>query len=770
MSHEVWSEQTWPGELYGKLSLSSKRCSIRLLKLLPGQNDDPIACKLVRSTLVGSPPYDALSYTWGDASERRPIQVNDVEVLVTTNLELALRALRRPNCSRVLWVDALCINQHDITERSSQVREMGHIYGCAERVIIWLGQPVKDHELVVRASLQRSTSRERYTDVPEWEQDTTLLRRDLTRALRKIFARPWWTRVWVVQEIARARKDPLVVLSQSQNISFSALGEVATEYIDEVPASFQTLVNIRQRTRVPPRLRNPESEESLASLGRKRLSEDFYFLLNATREFRANDPRDNIFALWTLTRGTGGHHFKPDYNMSMQEVYTAVTAEIIEGLGELDILGLRWGKPRRQLPSWVPDFSTAPVPMPEFVVPSALSSLRPSEHKKSALPRVELFEATPLIKVQAAILDDITEVYSTDRFMTLAEAIRQNSRDAEERQARIDDDAKELYKLESQRETSSNDDVLQGRKTALQRKRQQHLQATSRAQSDVHEAIERQRPFTLAIEQLATLCSAAVVRGTENDFLRVRDGGRQASKLPREVLESQWRQIDEYERSVMEQYQYGVDQARRRRVTEEKDKAREVLTADSEAKGPNLRRLIRGLKILGTDMEDLATECIPYGKRMEYLDFRREQQIRNVRHSLQWSNTTATGQRGKAITEELLEMDESVWNDLDKVIQEYVAQVLRINEENDLPEGARLLLFRTSQGCTGFGSEDLEVGDRLALIHGLSTIVVLRKDDEHKGEYDRFTFRGRALLQMPENGSDVLGWVEDQQMKAIEIV
>lgn len=145
----LWTEQTWPDELYGKLRLSKTNLSIRLLRLLPGHLGDSISCKLIRSVLVTSPPYDALSYTWGDSSERVPIHVNGTEVLITRNLETALRNLRHEDRPRTLWIDALCINQHDTAERSRQVQEMGNIYRSAEHVLIYVGCPVQYQNLIV---------------------------------------------------------------------------------------------------------------------------------------------------------------------------------------------------------------------------------------------------------------------------------------------------------------------------------------------------------------------------------------------------------------------------------------------------------------------------------------------------------------------------------------------------------------------------------------------------------------------------------------------
>jgi hypothetical protein len=157
------SQNTFP---YRPLPTSSfENSKIRLLHLHPGDFDDPIYCGIYHATIgkkLPNPKYNALSYVWGDATQTKPIQlgyykssrpevvrnwspdylpeVNCYETFqVTKNLENGLRYLRDRTLQRVLWVDAICINQSDIDERSLQVQEMGHIYRGAARVHIWLG-------------------------------------------------------------------------------------------------------------------------------------------------------------------------------------------------------------------------------------------------------------------------------------------------------------------------------------------------------------------------------------------------------------------------------------------------------------------------------------------------------------------------------------------------------------------------------------------------------------------------------------------------------
>ncbi|KIM97244.1 hypothetical protein OIDMADRAFT_203967, partial [Oidiodendron maius Zn] len=113
---------------------------IRLVTILPAPDfNDPIQCSLRHVSLENPPAYEALSYTWGDQSVTKPINLEGETIEVTDNLESALRHLRLPQTMRQLWVDALCINQHNILERNVQLGRMNQIYSKPQRVIVWLG-------------------------------------------------------------------------------------------------------------------------------------------------------------------------------------------------------------------------------------------------------------------------------------------------------------------------------------------------------------------------------------------------------------------------------------------------------------------------------------------------------------------------------------------------------------------------------------------------------------------------------------------------------
>lgn len=114
---------------------------IRLLVLEADGQDGRIRCSLRHVTLSSRPQFEAVSYTWEGQTADQPVECDGSTLLVTRNLFAALKRFRRKNTDRILWADAVCINQLDLTERSEQVQLMRHVYSDAEFVLAWLGEP-----------------------------------------------------------------------------------------------------------------------------------------------------------------------------------------------------------------------------------------------------------------------------------------------------------------------------------------------------------------------------------------------------------------------------------------------------------------------------------------------------------------------------------------------------------------------------------------------------------------------------------------------------
>ena len=117
---------------------------ICLLTLQPGAKNDKIVSTLTTVFLPDAPQCEALSHVWGDETHKKSIECSGNRLDITRNLYEALLHLRSKDQRRVLWVDAICINQEDNFERSEQVLLMRQIYAGAPKVIVWLGPESPD--------------------------------------------------------------------------------------------------------------------------------------------------------------------------------------------------------------------------------------------------------------------------------------------------------------------------------------------------------------------------------------------------------------------------------------------------------------------------------------------------------------------------------------------------------------------------------------------------------------------------------------------------
>lgn len=179
---------------------------------------------LTHESIDNCPKYTALSYAWGDPAAVVSIIVNGKVFHLANNVSEALRAISGHPEEPYLWIDAVCINQSDNAERSSQVPLMHRIYGEAEHVLIWLGLPTHGScnalEILAELGWKYPSLRTDDTEPVIFDADTPyymLAQRYvknvddlLWRDILAIFHRPWWRRVWVIQEAILAKEASIM--------------------------------------------------------------------------------------------------------------------------------------------------------------------------------------------------------------------------------------------------------------------------------------------------------------------------------------------------------------------------------------------------------------------------------------------------------------------------------------------------------------------------------------------------------------------------------
>ncbi|KIW30604.1 uncharacterized protein PV07_06337 [Cladophialophora immunda] len=183
---------------------------IRLVDLQPGIGEDPVSLRLLIAELGHHPDYEAISYVWGDPGQTVPVLCNGRPLAITVSLNAVFKRVRYPDRSRLLWADALCINQWHDDERSHHVAFMGKVYRWAKRVLVHFGDDLNGDAVNVSSLVKEyATLISRYKsvhDMPILLAEDPALDDPRWKTLSRFHHLPWWTRAWVVQEVGLARE------------------------------------------------------------------------------------------------------------------------------------------------------------------------------------------------------------------------------------------------------------------------------------------------------------------------------------------------------------------------------------------------------------------------------------------------------------------------------------------------------------------------------------------------------------------------------------
>ena len=372
---------------------------IRLLKFHPGTEGVDVQCQLEYVLLEDNPEYTALSYVWGDLTGTRTILLQNVPFPVTKSLHAALRSIRSrtPETSK-FWVDALCINQQDLAERSRQVTLMPFIYGQAKHTIVWFGPGSELSKRAIQLMIEMKNTL-KPQDNPwfiEKSKDilyarcgatahpmTHLLNRlEAWEALTYLLNVPWWTRVWVAQEI-KLSKDPILLwgeddlfwihCEEAMGMTNLWLGLVAydREFKDSHSQS-ELRKGMQNALAVVELCQSHRPEEPKRGL---------LHLMDSFAPNEATDPRDKVYALLGLATDNHSESMIPNYESPVSVVYAESVKDIISREGNLQVLSYCSGLFTTRdtaLPSWAPDWKSR-----------AYDSKRPPEQRHLTLYQID---------------------------------------------------------------------------------------------------------------------------------------------------------------------------------------------------------------------------------------------------------------------------------------------------------------------------------------------------------------------------------------------
>lgn len=373
---------------------------------------DGVRGRIIHSNLLWGPSYDAVSYTWAN-EDSDPAEMEDVYIMderatisVTRNCVRVLEKLRLPKKRRLVWIDAICIDQHSDLDRTHQVSLMSRIYMSANKVIAYTGEATKESnmlfdwvnsvhpkDLVIPtnsgwASLLDSESQAwaprrgqlvaglEYSwyqlsvlsykasfHCSKWwsaicgarprqaldDQETVLSDQQVLDAAAEYFSRRWFQRVWTLQEVSLPDVRSVVIMCGSKSMSaMRALHALSLLPSDSLGALTLGRFYLMLRNKIM----LPERSHLLD-------------VLIETRDRHCSDPRDKIFGVLSIVRGLDEGRFPEfvaDYGLSTAEVFARYSRFFIEQHGLAFFWSLIKSSPVvPNLPSWSADWS---VPWP----------------------------------------------------------------------------------------------------------------------------------------------------------------------------------------------------------------------------------------------------------------------------------------------------------------------------------------------------------------------------------------------------------------------
>ncbi|KAH8163632.1 hypothetical protein CIB48_g4618 [Xylaria polymorpha] len=284
---------------------------IRVLKIMDNDGDE-IECKLEKCC---DGDYNTLSWCWGrsDAdAEIRILHSNEFYFYpVPLNLKCALRELRRIKVLKI-WIDFLCIDQSNNEEKNNQVPLMSSIYGKSSCVYVWLGSQGDNSDLAMDFIENRVLNLKDLDRLVE-ESET----RAEWRALTELIKRPWFTRRWIIQEIALAQ-DAFLLCGQKKirwadfadAISLFNEIETGTKSLSEQMKGDKELKHVPDFFGHVPALSATQLVEVTNNLfwrvskHEREAKFSLEYLVSIFTSFEATEPRDTVYALLAVARDT----------------------------------------------------------------------------------------------------------------------------------------------------------------------------------------------------------------------------------------------------------------------------------------------------------------------------------------------------------------------------------------------------------------------------------------------------------------------------------
>ncbi|KAI0103035.1 HET-domain-containing protein [Nemania sp. FL0031] len=378
------------------------------------------------------PVYEALSYAWGPPQKDETIQVvapgtqaeqtslsgslHQTRILrITRNLADALRHLRLRDRPRIMWIDAICIDQSNTQERSGQVQRMGRIYTLASRVVAWLGPSFPDSSLALKALRMLGEEIEITMDNifmpsprfahPNWcnVKQKLPFTLDEFAAIAQLCKAKYMERLWVVQELQLASAKSIIMC-----------GNEGMEWPSFRRAILRLAIDVRKIQYVH------DTIEPAYWMCLNTQNEQLGTLLYRHNDRRCTDARDKVYGLLNLVDQTVRKYVVVDYSAPLIDVFKQVFLESLAQEKRLTLL--RYARPsalsNSTWPSWLPDWSqkgSITIPHSFEFQPSSISAAQAKQMDLHKLEVTGISFATVSAVTRVRVRDDFSDIVETLR-------------------------------------------------------------------------------------------------------------------------------------------------------------------------------------------------------------------------------------------------------------------------------------------------------------------------------------------------------------------
>ncbi|KAG4430058.1 hypothetical protein IFR05_014462 [Cadophora sp. M221] len=335
---------------------------IRLLRISRRLPFSGFRCQIVHVPLSAAPPYEAISYCWGADPASKNVVINGTRMVVLNSVNEVLHYRYSFRQERLLWIDSVCINQKDDIEKGEQIQLMRTIFSQAVGVLAWLGD--MDGGIIASSFIRTLSAKVGvfgYT-----AQDLLLEFRESNDVgwtyLGVLLSKPWFTRSWMLQEIALAKHVQLVFGGIS--LDWKHLANVLYLFRDNSLGRFLGSPDAGYDMGRPMRgVMNATVMEGCRALAQRNSDITLNLILQFSLQFSATKDHDKIYSVLGLVRDGSMEAIQPDYTQSEVTVFTDTMRSLLQTSAPLSLLYLSGTGTTRNhnLPSWVPDWSSSNV-------------------------------------------------------------------------------------------------------------------------------------------------------------------------------------------------------------------------------------------------------------------------------------------------------------------------------------------------------------------------------------------------------------------------